>query len=202
MSRPPEFDELIQGVDDPDERAQLQRVHQLLLAAEAPPELSFGLETPPPAAAHFWSRPRRRRVRPRLVLAAAVLLTTFGLGYLMGSPGGPSDAETRFARTITLESGGDAAGAIGIGKRDDNGNLPMILTVTGLERLYDGDYYRLALTKKGEPVVTCATFNVSGRRTTIRMTNAYNLEGFDGWVVTLWDAKTHDEEPVLSSNRI
>lgn len=204
MNRPPDFDELMHGVDDPDERARLQRVHELLLETEAPPELSLDLETPPPAAAHPWSRPRRRRLRPRLLLTAAVLLTTFGIGYLTGSSGGPDDAANRirYVRTITLTSNGEATGAIGLGTRDSNGNWPMILTVTGLEPLRDGDYYRLALTKKGRPIVTCGTFNVSEGRTTIRLTAAYNLKGFDGWVVTLWDAETHDEEPVLSANRV
>ncbi len=202
MNRPPDFGELIHGVDDPDERARLHRVHELLTATEAPPELSFDLETPPPAAAHLWSRPHRRKLRPRLVLTAAVLLTTFAIGYLTGSAGGPSDERTRYARTITLTSDSGAKGAIGLGTRDSNGNWPMILTVTGLEPLRDGDYYRLALTKKGDPIVTCGTFNVSEGRTTIRLTAAYNLKGFDGWVVTLWDAETHDEEPVLSANRV
>jgi hypothetical protein len=31
------------------------------------------------------------------------------------------------------------------------------------------------------------------------MLAAYDLEGFDGWMVTLWHARTHDETPVLWS---
>ena len=40
MSKRPDFDELLGGVEDPEERARLQRVHELLLETDPPPELS------------------------------------------------------------------------------------------------------------------------------------------------------------------
>ena len=68
----------------------------------------------------------------------------------------------------------------------------MILTVRGLAPLSGGDYYTLALAKRGKPVVTCGTFNVADRtQRTLHMSAAYDLKSFDGWVVTRWDAKTH-----------
>ena len=49
--------------------------------------------------------------------------------------------------------------------------------------------------KDGEARVTCGTFNVSGRQTTVRMVAAYNLKSFDGWVVMLWDAQKREDRP-------
>jgi hypothetical protein len=101
---------------------------------------------------------------------------------------------------VSLTGSGTAAGEIDIGTRDEDGNLPMVLTVRGLRKLGGGDYYRLALTKGAKPIVTCSTFNVGGgQETALNMLAAYDLEGFDGWMVTLWHAGTHDETPVLWS---
>jgi hypothetical protein len=141
-------------------------------------------------------------MRPRTVLVAAGLITAFFVGYLAAAPGSDRTGRMKIARTIQLEGAGDATGAIGVGVRDEKGNWPMVLSVWGLEHLSGGDYYELSLTKKGKPIVTCGTFNVSGPQTTVRMTAAYNLKGFDGWVVTLWDAQTHDVKPVLRSATI
>jgi hypothetical protein len=192
-------------VEDPDERARLQRVHELLLETEPPPELSPTLATPPPASPRDlpWQRPRR--VRPRAVLVGAVIVTAFFIGYLTGNSDSPNQGSAsgmRVVRTIQLDGEGNASGAIGVGARDEKGNWPMVVTVWGLEHLTDGDYYTLALTRDGKPRVTCGTFNASGRQTTVRMVAAYNLERFDGWVVLLWDAQTRDEKPVLRSSGV
>jgi hypothetical protein len=205
VNRPPNFDELLDGIEDPEERAKLQRVHELLLETDPPPELSPTLATPPPASARDlpWQRPRR--IRPRTVLVPAVVITAFFIGFLAGESGSPSRGSASgmdIVRTIQLEGEGNAAGAIGVGARDEHGNWPMVVTVWGLEHGSGGDYYTLALTKKGKPTVTCGTFNVAGRQTTVRMVAAYNLKGFDGWVVLHYDAETHDDTAVLRSSSI
>jgi hypothetical protein len=202
VSRRPEFEELVDGVEDAEERARLRRVHDLLVATEPPPELSSTLLKPPPPRGHVLFP--RRRLSPRLVLIGAAVFGAFLIGLLAGSPGsneGPA-AGIKIARTVQLEGAGDTDGAIGIGVRDARGNLPMVVTVWGLDHLSDGDYYTLALTKKGKPIVTCGTFNVSGNRTTVRMIAAYDLQRFDGWAVMLWDAQTRGETRVLWSDRI
>ena len=203
MSRRPDFDELVDGVADADEEARLRRVHDLLVATEPPPQLSSTLLKPPPPRGHVLFP--RRRLSPRLVLAGAAVFAAFLIGLLAGSPGsdqeGPA-AGIKIARTVQLEGEGDTDGAIGVGVRDAKGNLPMVLTVSGLDHLTDGDYYTLALTRNGKPIVTCGTFNVSGNRTTVRMIAAYDLKRFDGWAVMLWDAQTRGETPVLQSDRI
>lgn len=203
MSRPPEFDELVDGVADAEEEARLRRVHDLLVATEPPPQLSTSLLKPPPTRGHVLFP--RRRLNPRLVLTGAAVFAAFLIGLLAGSPGSDQDgpaAGIEITRTVQLEGEGGTDGAIGVGVRDAKGNLPMVLTVSGLNHLADGDYYTLALTRNGKPIVTCGTFNVSGNRTTVRMIAAYDLKRFDGWAVMLWDAQTRDETPVLQSNRI
>jgi hypothetical protein len=198
MKRRPDFDELIDEVEDPAERARLERVHELLAATPPPPELSPELQAPPPASPRDFPWQRPRRVRPRFVLVGFALLTAFLIGYLSAGPG-PSEDAVKYTRTVELEGRGDLRGAIGVGIRDERGNLPMIVSVWGLEHLTGGDYYTLALTRKGKPIVTCGTFNVSGHQTSVEMVAAYNLDRYDGWVVLRYDAKTHEDTPVLSS---
>lgn len=205
MNRPPEFRELLDEIEDPKERARLERVHELLLEAGPPPELSPTLRTPPPASPRDFPWQRPRRMRPRTVLVGAAIVTAFFVGYLSAGPSndqvGPA-AGLEIVRTIQLDGKGDAKGAVGVGVRDAKGNWPMVLSVWGLDHLYGGDYYTLALTRDGKPVVTCGTFNVSGDQTTVRMVAAYNLKGFDGWVVLRYDAETHDDVPVLSASSV
>ena len=195
-NRPPDFDELLEGWDRPEDRERLRRVHELLLEAGPPPELSPTLATAPvprePRRTWF-----RRRVALGVALVGALMVATFGLGYFSGSRSDDSGFEVR--RTIRLTSDGGASGVVSLGLKGKDGNWPMTVTVRGLAPLRGGDYYILALTKRGKPIVTCGTFNVSGKETTIRMVAAYNLKGFDGWAVTLWDAQTHDEQVVLTT---
>jgi len=191
-----DFDALMDDIERSEDRERLRRVHELLIEAGPPPELSPALASvaPPDAAPRFTWLPRRR-FAAALVLAGAVLAATFGIGYLAGDSS--SDNAMSVRKTVALRGAGEASGTVQIGFKGSDGNWPMIVTVRGLEPLHAGDYYRLALTKGGKPIVTCGTFNVSHGQTTIRMIAAYNLKGFDGWVVTRWHAKTHDETAVL-----
>jgi hypothetical protein len=101
-------------------------------------------------------------------------------------------------QTIALHGEGTSTGVVSVGQADADGNIPMLITVRGLAPLPEGDYYSLTLTKGGKPVVTCTTFNVGDRGTnTIDLVAAYDLSGFDGWAVTQWHAKKHDETRVL-----
>ena len=195
----PDFDELMEGVERPEDRARLRRVHELLIEAGPPPELSPALESvsPPEAVPRFSWLPRRR-LAPALALAGAILASTFGIGYFVGTSDGDENGIS-VRQTVALRGPGDASGTIRIGFKQSDGNWPMIVSVRGLEPLRAGDYYRLALTKHRKPIVTCGTFNVSRGETTVRMIAAYNLKGFDGWVVTRWNAQTHDETTVLQT---
>ncbi|HET6642908.1 MAG TPA: anti-sigma factor, partial [Gaiellaceae bacterium] len=165
MTRTPDFDELVNGVEDAAERARLQRVHELLVEAGPPPDLSpgFAAKPPPVEERHNLFRLPRRRLGAALALIGATLVAAFGVGYFAGNSGSDSNEALQIENTIPLTGSGAAGGELGIGARDDDGNLPMLLTVHGLRKLKDGDYYRLALVKNGKPIVTCGTFNVGGR---------------------------------------
>jgi hypothetical protein len=213
VSRPPNFDELVDGIAEPEERERLRRVHELLVEAGPPAELSPALASaaPPVQAAAPAEDDRelswlpRRRLGAALVLVGAVLAATFGLGYLVGgseSDGGGETAGVEISLTAPLTSAGPASGVVNVGRRDADGNWPLILTVRGLPALTGGDYYTLALAKRGKPIVTCGTFNVADRdQRTLRMLAAYNLKSFDGWIVTRWDADTRHDTPVLWTQR-
>jgi hypothetical protein len=200
----PEFDELVEGVESAEERARLRRVHELLQEAGPPPELSPALasmtppeEEPADEADVAWLPPRR--LGAALVLAATLLLASFAVGYFTGNnrSSGGTDA-IKVTQTIALHGEGTSTGVVSVGQADADGNIPMLITVRGLAPLPEGDYYSLTLTKGGKPVVTCTTFNVGDRGTnTIDLVAAYDLSGFDGWAVTQWHAKKHDETRVL-----
>jgi hypothetical protein len=196
--RPPEFDDLVEGVEDAKELDRLRRVHELLVEAGPPPDLSPALAAAPvPAEKRWWPWGSPRRVAAAFALAGALLAATFGAGYVAGESGSDED-QLAIRDTISLRSESGASGVVRLGYKGPDGNWPMLVTVEGLEPLRGGDYYTLALTKKGKPIVTCGTFNVADRRPkTITMSAAYNLEGFDGWVVLHYDAETHDDTPVL-----
>jgi hypothetical protein len=204
VTRPPDFDELVGAVDDPAERARLERVHELLVEAGPPPDLtpSVVATAPPAEERRNVFRLPRRRLGLALAVIGATLVAAFGIGYFAGNSGSGSSEALHVENTVALAGRGAAAGEIGIGSRDDDGNLPMLLTVHGLRKLGDGDYYRLALVKNGKPIVTCGTFNVGGRgETALEMLAAYDLENFEGWVVMLWHGRTHDETAVLWSKQ-
>jgi hypothetical protein len=213
VSRPPEFEELVEPGGEPEEVDRLRRVHELLVAAGPPPELTPSLSsvTPPAETAPAAGEERdfawlpRRRLGAALVLAGAVLAATFGLGYLAGGTDSGGDGQTapvEFVQTAALSSDGEASGVVNVAQADADGNWPMVLTVRGLPPLTGGDYYILALAKKGKPIVTCVTFNVADKgQKTLRLIAAYDLKGFDGWVVTRWDSETRGETPVLWTTR-
>jgi hypothetical protein len=189
VTRTPDFDELIGGDVSAEERARLQRAHQLLIDAGPPPELSPELDQvpwPEDALAPVFGRRAGKQRRP-LLLAAAVA-TAVVAGFLLGQATTPDSRTSIDARkTVELHGTSLARGALAslkLGKPDEGGNWPMVLRVRGLPRLSKGGYYDLYLTKRGRPVVSCGTFNVKGA-TTVPMSAAYNLERFDknGWVV-------------------
>lgn len=188
MTRRPDFDDLV-GQDIPaDERARLQRAHELLIEAGPPPELSPGLEPvpwPDDALAPLFGRRRQRGRRP--VLLAAALVTAVVVGFVLGQATTSSSTSINARETVQLHGTALARGAVGtlkLGKADAAGNWPMVLQVNGLPKLTKGGYYDLYLTKSGRPLVSCGTINAKGE-TVVRLTAAYNLERFDhnGWVV-------------------
>jgi anti-sigma-K factor RskA len=192
----PDFDELI-GADVPAaERDRLRAVHDLLVEAGPPPELSPELERgvpwPEDALAPltlFRRRPQAGRPWPRVAMAAAAVLL---VGFLIGQAFGSRSSSTSFdaARIVAMHGTSQAPGAaasIAVGRAGTDGNWPMLVTVSNLSPAPGGGYYDLWLTKHGKPVAFCGSFNTRAvGDTVVRLSAAYDLrpKRFDGWVVT------------------
>ena len=178
----PDFRELVGEEGPPQELERLRRVHELLLAAEPPPELPERLAQPPRPRARVLSLPRPRLQAALGLAAAAAIALAFGLGYVVGDRGGFAEAWT-----VQMHGVGPAAAAsatIEVARRDGSGNWPMLLVVRALPRLPGHGYYELLLTKNGRPRVTCGTFNANGRVTRVQINAPYDFGEYDGWVVT------------------
>ena len=174
-----------------DEEATLRRMHELLVEAGPPPDLSPDLtlapvpteEADPPEVAFLL---RRRRGRA-LVIALAATLAAFVGGYAFGHSKGKPAAFTS-VRTVAMHGSAGAAsshGVIQIAEKDSVGNWPMLVEVSGLpEQTSHAAYYELWLTHNGKAVVPCGSFRVHGKTTRVRLSVPYSLKSFDGWVVT------------------
>jgi Anti-sigma-K factor rskA len=183
-SRPPDFHELVGDDLSAEERSRLRGVHDLLVAAGSPAELSPALERAPTVGgAHLLPRRRRGAV---LLLAAALAAAVFGGGFLTGAVTHRSG--TKSATVVVAMHGTKAApnalASISLQEVDKAGNWPMRFTVQGLPKLPRGGYYELYLTRHGRIAATCGTFNVHGGRTTVSLNAPYELRDYDGWVVT------------------
>jgi hypothetical protein len=185
MTDKPDFRQLV-GDDLPqEERARLERVHELLVAAGPPPELTPALVDPDldPREENIRYLPRRR-AGFMLGIAAAIGVAAFLGGFLAGR------AKEPFSTVFTVPMHGTAAArsssaTIDIGKADEAGNWPLKLVVHGLKQLPKGQYYEMFLTNGHKPSASCGTFRVTSTGDTVRLNAPYNLRRFDGWVVTL-----------------
>ena len=198
MSRGPDFHELVGDDLSPAERERLERVHELLVAAGPPPELPQELADPPRPEGKLVEL-ARRRLRTGLVLAAAIVIAAFAVGYFLGARGeGTTSGSFTAEKTAVLGKSPDRLAVVRIGQLDEDGNRPMDVSVDGLDRLSDGDYYTLFMTRNGKPIVTCGTFNVSDEGvTTVRLSVAYDLERFDGLMLAKYSREQRENTPLL-----
>jgi len=106
VNREPTLDELIGADTTGAERQRLQHVHELLLEAGPPPEVSPELEQGPNLKMTVGKRRRVVRQRALLLLAAslAVLLVFLG-GYAVGNQKG----STKSATAVSLKLMGTSA---------------------------------------------------------------------------------------------
>ena len=185
--RPPDFDELIGSEVEASERARLERVHDLLVAAGPPPELST---LAAPATSKVVHRARRRRAG-LIVLAAAFGAVAFVVGFLVADSGGPNTD-----RVIAMTGIGGATASLAIFEADEAGNWPMELEVEGLDPPANGGLYQLWLTKDGDLAALCGSFLAEPDGSTVVPMNApWKLTDFDGWVVVEEGSKT----PILTT---
>jgi hypothetical protein len=177
------------------ERARLERVHDLLVAAGPPPELPRDLERPPAQVIQFplWRR------RPALIsFAAAVTLAaaTFVGGFFLGKDNG-----MHVTQVVALKGASqNELASLKVGPADQVGNNPMILTVSGLPKLAHG-YYELFTMRHGKPGFPCTGFKMNGDSTTVHFTVPYVLEPGTQLVITRVQRGVHawPGEPVMRS---
>lgn len=195
LNRPPDFEDLVGGEVTAGERERLRRAHDLLVQAGPPPELSPELEQVPwPEEAlqplGLLRAPRKqagRRPWTQIALAAAAVLV---VGFLLGQAF--SSRSNTFTTTHVIQMRGTkeapkAFAAVALGRETNDGNWPMLVTVTNLKPAQNGSYYDLWLSYRGKPVALCGTFNTHFTGdTSVRMSAAYDLtqRRFDGWIVT------------------
>jgi hypothetical protein len=189
VNREPTLNELIGDEAAGAERQQLQHVHELLLEAGPPPELSSELEAGPTLGMTLGQRRRKVKRRAMLLLAAAIMvaLVFFG-GY--ESRGSRSHAQTPVV-TQALEGTSlvpQAQGALQVWSSNDGQNWPMTLTVVGLPQLPPHNYYEVYLFRGGKILGSCGKFRVGSSGVaggvTVPLTSPYSLQQGDAWVVT------------------
>jgi hypothetical protein len=203
VRRVPDFDELV-GHEVPDEeRDRLRRAHELLVQAGPPPELSPELEAVPWPEESQSPLVVRRPAPARRLLLAATIATLVLIAFFIGRAAGPSSKNALDVERVVQLTGTkldpNASAVLQLGKSDSDGNWPMILRIKGLDRLPKGGYYDLYLTKGGEPLVLCGTFNATAGVAEIRLNAAYDLSHFDrnGWVVTRQPPGHHEANQIV-----
>jgi hypothetical protein len=197
----PDFRELVGDLPD-EERARLERVHELLLAAGPPPELTPALVEPDldPREDDVQFLPRRRAGLV-LAIAAAVGVAAFLGGFIAGRHKEPFTEVFKVPMTGTAQAA-NSSGTIHVGKADVAGNWPLKVTVRGLKALPKGQYYEMFLTRASKPVATCGTFRIAQSGDSVRLNAPYNFRSFDGWVVTLERPGSGTHPVVLRTRRV
>lgn len=186
MSEPRDLRDLVGDDLEPDERERLERVHAMLVEAGPPPELPPAIaRAPEPPSARILPLPRRFRYTT-IAAAAIIALALFGLGYLAG--GGPGEQPVE---TLAMHGSQGASAELDLFAKDDAGNWPMELTVTGLAP----GTYELWLTRGDELAASCGSFAVAAGETTVPLNAPFVLRDFDGWVVVPVGRQT----PVLTT---
>ena len=185
----PDFVDLVGDEGTPEELERLRRAHQMLIEAGPPPELSPRLADAPATRGttrSSWGPGRRRGAA--FLLAGAVAAAAFGIGFLVGDRGSsdfPSSGTSIAMHAPEGAADRTAHASVLIGDRDEVGNWPLLVRVSGLKPLPEGRWYELYLTRNGKVIAWCGSFSVKNRgRTTVHMSVPYKLRGFDGWVVT------------------
>jgi hypothetical protein len=198
VSSGPDFRDLVGNDLAPDEEARLRRAHELLVDAGPPPELPQRLAEPPTPQGRLITL-AQRRLRTGLVLAAALVLGAFAVGYLVGAGNESSESGFEPVQTAVLGKSGDRLAVVRIGETDGDGNTTMLVTLENLDHLSGGDYYTLFMTRGGSKVmVTCGTFNVDDdKTTTVRFNVGYEIDRYDGLLLAEYRLATHKNKPLL-----
>ena len=190
MNREPSLDDLIGTDTTPAERQRLQHVHELILEAGPPPELTPELEAGPTLAMSTGKRRRAAKPRAMLLLAAALMVAlVFFAGYAVGNGRTGKSAHPVIAQALKGTSRvPQAQGSLEVWRSRDGKNWPMTLSVVGLPKLPAHNYYEVYLFRGGKIQGSCGTFRIGDSRSagavTVTLTSPYPLKKGDAWVVT------------------
>lgn len=177
-----DFDEIVGDEPTGGDRERLRQTHELLLLAGPPPELTPALRAGPTLG--MTLSPPRRRLRPVLLLAAALMVAAIFVGYSVGSnTSGPAPVSTLPLRGTALTP--HAFASLQIFPKQA-GNWPMTLTVADLPRLPRHAYYEVYLVRNGKPYLSCGVFTVAGgtKPVSVNLNAPYVFRHGDSWVVT------------------
>ena len=180
----PDFDEIVGS--DVEDAERLRRVHELLVLAGPPPELTPRLEHAPTMQSNVLSMPRLpvRRRTTLLFAAALVVLVAFFGGYGAGQIHRSASPESLLALHGTTRAPGASASLEIFPLKA--GNWPMTLTVENLPKLPAHAYYEVYLVRNGKPYLSCGEFTVDGGSApvTVQLNAPYVFQQGDTWVVT------------------
>ena len=185
MTPDPDFDELLSDADQ-GERERLRRVHDMLVVAGPPPELTPQMEAGPTLAMTIGGRDSRRHVHRRVALLAAaivVLLLAFLVGYITGNDNKVGGQVLKLQGTAAAPN---AQASLRVEDVDPAGNWPMQLAALGLPKLPPRGYYEVYLVRNGKPWAPCGTFVVKNEKVgvSVRLNAPYRLRPSDSWIVT------------------
>jgi hypothetical protein len=183
-----DFDQLVDLTDvSAEERARLERMHKLLVAAGPPADLPSELADAPSnvGSAQVIAFPRRRRTAAAISIAAAVAVACFTGGYLLANQA-HHGSSLHAVRVVGLSGEQNSLASLKVGAADSNGNWPMQLTVKGLPPLHGTDsHYVLMLTQNGKLTWMCGMFKVGeDGATTVAFSVPYRITGQTKWAVT------------------
>lgn len=197
----PDFEELVGDDLAPEERARLERVHELLVAAGPPPELPPALADPPSDEEQTVVMLPRRRAGAMLALAAAIALIAFLGGFLAGNKGvGQNKANVIHSLSMHGTAAAQSASAkIDIEELDSSGNWPLRVHINGLPQLPKGSYYEMYLTRNGKRIAACGIFTVAGSPSTVNLTMPPTIQHYNGWIVTRETPGAHSHPVVLTT---
>jgi hypothetical protein len=192
VSREPNLNDLVGTEVTGAERQRLQQVHELLLEAGPPPEISADLEAGPTLGMTLGRQQQhqRRKVKRRamLLLAAAILVALVFIAGYASRGGGKSVQGAVIKQAFQGTSfAPHAQGTLEVWSSKDGNNWPMTLTVVGLKQLPPRTNYEVYLVRNGKPWGACGSFRVGGNSqqpVTVTLSAPYTLHKGDTWVVT------------------
>ena len=147
----PDFEELVGSDIGPAERARLERVHDLLVAAGPPPDFAPEVVAPLADVVEFPAA-RRRRAGALIAIAAALAIALFALGAA-ALDNGPAAAGSEVIAMHGTAKAPTASGSLEVLPVDSAGNWPMRFTVSGLAPASSGRPFELWLTRGGRSLV-------------------------------------------------